>query len=87
MNKFLSTVAIAAAFSAVSLFLIPEAANAKSDKEAKAQLQECKKIADPKQRDECVSNAQNRLEKGKGAAKKEKASGEKAMKKAKGKEK
>lgn len=86
MNKFLSAVAVAAAVSAISL-LTPDPAYAKSDKEAKAQLQECKKIADPKQRDECVSNAQNRLEKGKGAAKKEKASGEKAMKKAKGKEK
>jgi len=78
MNRFLSILVIAAAFSAVSLFLTPDAANAKSDKEAKAQLQECKKIADPKQRDECVSNAQNRLEKGKGGD---------AMKKGKGKDK
>lgn len=32
-------------------------AYAKSDKEAKAQLKECKKIADPKMRDECVKKA------------------------------
>ncbi|MGH6621436.1 MAG: hypothetical protein ACREF6_17965, partial [Alphaproteobacteria bacterium] len=59
-------------------FLAPDAAFAKSDKEAKGQLQECKKISDPKAKDECVSNAQNRLDKGKGEA------GEKAMKKTKG---
>lgn len=78
MNKFLSTLVIAAALSAVAGFLAPDVAVAKSDKEANAQLQECKKIADPKKKDECVSNVQNRLEKGKGGD---------AMKKGKGKDK
>jgi hypothetical protein len=78
MNKFLSTLVIAAAFSAVSGFLTADVAVAQSDKEANAQLQECKKIADPKKKDECVSNAKNRLEKGKGGD---------AMKKGKGKDK
>ena len=79
MIKGFATVAVAAAFLAWSGFLAPDAAVAKSGKEGNAQLQECKKIADPKAKDECVSNAKNRLDKGKGEA------GEKAMKKTKGK--
>lgn len=79
MIKGFATVAVAAAFLAGSGFLAPDAAFAKSDKEAKGQLQECKKISDPKAKDECVSNAKNAAKKGKGA------DGEKAMKKGKGK--
>lgn len=79
MTKGFAIVAVAAAFLAGSGFLAPDAAFAKSDKEAKGQLQECKKISDPKAKDECVSNAKNAAKKGKGEA------GEKAMKKGKDK--
>jgi hypothetical protein len=81
MIKGFAVTAVAAAFLAASGFLASDAAFAKSDKEAKGQLQECKKIADPKAKDECVSNAKNAAKKGKGEA------GEKAMKKGKGKAK
>lgn len=79
MTKGFAIVAVAAAFLAGSGFLAPDAAFAKSDKEAKGQLQECKKISDPKAKDECVSNAKNAAKKGKGEA------GKKAMKKGKDK--
>jgi hypothetical protein len=71
--------AVAAAFLAASGFVAPDAAFAKSDKAAKSQLQECKKISDPKAKDECVSNAKNAAQKG--------SAGEKAAKKGKAKAK
>ena len=80
MIKGFAVTAVAAAFLAASGFVAP-AAYAKSDKAAKSQLQECKKIADAKAKDECVSNAKNAAKKGKGEA------GEKAVKKGKGKAK
>ena len=81
MIKGFAVTAVAATFLAVFGFLAPETALAKSDKAAKSQLQECKKIADAKAKDECVSNAKNAAKKGKGEA------GEKAVKKGKGKAK
>ena len=80
MIKGLAVVAVSAAFLAAA-GLAPDAAFAKSDKAAKSQLQECKKISDPKAKDECVSNAKNAMQKGKGDA------SEKATKKGKGKAK
>ena len=80
MIKGFAVTAVAAAFLATA-GLVPHAAFAKSDKAAKSQLQECKKISDPKAKDECVSNAKNAAKKGKGDA------GGKAMKIGKGKAK
>jgi len=68
-------VAFALAFAAGPIY--SNVAFAKSDKEAKAQLKECKKLADPKARDECVKKV------GKGAEMKAKA--EKEAKETKGK--
>ena len=71
------SVAMAFALAFVAGSIYSNVAYAKSDKEAKAQLKECKKLADPKLRDECVKKA------GKGVGMKAKA--EKGAKKNKGK--
>ncbi len=58
-----------------------------AETEYRAELQQCKKLAEPKARDECVSNAKNRYERGKkaekmpadkGAMDKDKAGGKKS---------
>ena len=58
-----------------------QTASGKSDAEYRAAIEACKAEASPKKRDECVSNAKNRFERGKGAEKKT----EDAKQKAKGK--
>jgi hypothetical protein len=80
MIKGFAVVLVSAAFLAAA-GLASGPAFAKSDKAAKSQLQECKKISDPKAKDECVSNAKNATQKGKGDA------GGKSTKKGKGKAK
>jgi len=86
MKKYLLSVVVIAAFFAMNSAVTPQAAHAKSDKAVKAQLKECKKLADPKMKDECVKKS------GKGAEKAKKAKmkggsmkADKAAKKAKGK--
>ena len=74
MRKSLAAAFAAAAFVLATGTAVPGTALAKSDKAEKAQAQECKKLADPKARDECVKKA------GKGAEKTDKA-GKKAKKK------
>ena len=44
---------------------LPTESRAGADKDHKAALQECKKLAVAKERDECVSNANNQYERGK----------------------
>ncbi len=44
---------------------LPTESRAGADKDHKAALQECKKLAVAKERDECVSNANNQFERGK----------------------
>ncbi len=44
---------------------LPTESRAGADKDHKAALQECKKHAVAKERDECVSNANNQFERGK----------------------
>ncbi len=44
---------------------LPTESRAGADKDHKAALQECKKHAEAKERDECVSNANNQFERGK----------------------
>ena len=44
---------------------LPTGSRAGADKDHKAALQECKKHAVAKERDECVSNANNQFERGK----------------------
>jgi hypothetical protein len=44
---------------------LPTESLADADKDHKAALKECKKLAVAKERDECVSNANNRYERGK----------------------
>lgn len=79
--KFITAATVAVVSLGFVSVVAPQAAFAKSDKAVKAQLQECKKLADPKMKDECVKKA------GKGAdkASKAKAKGDamKAGKKAK----
>ena len=80
-------IAAMAAFLATTSFMAPSVAIAKSDKASKAQAQDCKKIADPKKKDECVSNAKNKQERGKGMSTKGDKASQKDMDKAKGKKK
>lgn len=86
MKRYLIHTAAVTALIAFGTVATPQVALAKSDKAAKAQLQECKKLADPKAKDECVKKAGKGAEKAaeakkKGASKK----ADKAAKKAKGK--
>ena len=86
MKSYLSRGVAVAALVALGAIVTPQVATAKSDKAMKAQLQECKKLADPKAKDECVKKAGKGAEeaakaKKKGASKKS----DKAVKKAKGK--
>ena len=67
MTKCISAAVVLAVSMSIGSFAAPQAAFAKSDKAAKAQLQDCKKLADPKMKDECVKKA------GKGADKASKA--------------
>ena len=67
MRIALFSIAMAFALTLVAGSINSNYAYAKSDKEAKAQLKECKKLADPKSRDECVKKM------GKGAEMKAKA--------------
>jgi hypothetical protein len=80
VNKALLTAAIAIAMAGISGPIGPSAAYAKSDKTSKAQLQECKKLADPKMKDECVKRA------GKGMEKKANAKASDGKNKGKGKQ-
>lgn len=79
MRKILITAAVAVTMLAVSGATGAKLVYAKSDKAARAQVQECKKLADPKLRDECVKKA------GKGAEKKADAKASKGVKKDKSK--
>ena len=71
MRRILITAVAAVAMLAMSAATGAQVAYAKSDKAARTQVQECKKLADPKLRDECVKKA------GKGAEKKADAKGAK----------
>ena len=86
MKSYLIRAAAVTALIALGAIVTPQVAIAKSDKAMKAQLQECKKLADPKAKDECVKNAGKGAEKA-AKAKKKGASekSDKAAKKAKGK--
>jgi hypothetical protein len=86
MKTYLIRAVAVTALISLGAIATPQAAMAKSDKAMKAQLQECKKLADPKAKDECVKKAGKGAEKAaqakkKGASKK----ADKAAKKAKGK--
>jgi curli biogenesis system outer membrane secretion channel CsgG len=61
------TVVLAAVVASALLAGPAGAAAQMSAKDYRAALAACKKEANPKKRDECVSNAKNRYEKGKGA--------------------
>lgn len=80
MKKALLVAAIAIAMTAISGPIGSSVAYAKSDKTSKAQLQECKKLADPKMKDECVKRA------GKGMEKKANAKASEVKNKSKGKQ-
>jgi hypothetical protein len=80
MRKVLSATAVVVAMTAIAVAIGTNTAHAKSDKTSKAQLQECKKLADPKMRDECVKRA------GKGVEKKENDKASNGTKKGKGKQ-
>lgn len=58
------------------------AAGEQSEEQYRAALENCKRIAEPTKRDECVSNAQNKLQRGNKA---EKAPAQKKAKGGKGK--
>lgn len=64
------TVVLAAVVASALLAGPAGAAAQMSEKDYRAALAACKKEANPKKRDECVSNAKNRYEKGKAAEKK-----------------
>ncbi len=78
MSKNAIAAAVIAAALGLSGGFLAETASAKSEAEIKAQLQECKKLADPKAKDECVKKV------GKGAEKGEAAKENKGGKKPKG---
>lgn len=71
-NEELATTGLLRTAVAVSFWLLlaaaialPTESRAGADKDHKAALQECKKHAVAKERDECVSNANNQFERGK----------------------
>lgn len=82
MQKSL-VIAAMAAFLATTSFMAPSVAIAKSATANKAQVQDCKTIADKKKRGECVSKAA----KAKGVSTKADTAVKKGMDKAKGKKK
>lgn len=85
MRLFIFGVAAFGLFAVVSS--TSPAASDMSDAEYRAAIAACKVEANPQKRDECVSNAKNRYEKGKGAQKKASDAAEDAEKGTKGKAK
>ncbi len=67
-----------------TVIALPGESLADADKDYKAALKKCKKSAEPKERDECVSNAKNRYGRGN---KEEKATSGAEQKETKGKDK
>ncbi|MEO3429397.1 hypothetical protein AAFN88_11100 [Pelagibius sp. CAU 1746] len=78
MSRNVIAAAVVAAALGLSGGFLATTAFAKSDAEIKAQLEECKKLADPKAKDECVKKV------GQGAEKAEAAKESKGGKKPKG---
>ena len=67
MTRIVKFSSVSLALFAISILVVPDAAVANSDSEYRAELRECRQLANPTQKDDCVSNARNRFGRGNGA--------------------
>ena len=67
---------LALGFGLATLIAAPSYGVAQTDKDLIDALNECKKIANPQEKDDCVSNAENRYGRGQGGEKEEQQDGQ-----------